>query len=202
MLRLRAFGFLLALIIIVGGCKSSTSPSGTTGNSKPDTTVILNHVLFAINGMPSLNGWTYHASVPEDTVDFDLSAPPGDGTWSLKLHTADFPPATNYVTRSFTNLSSGVYSLTTLLHMKYILQEGTFPPGWMAIIKTNGGVSSTKTQLTLDTDQWHSERLLDTLSLLPSDTVTLQLSAGCRATTGSLHGNPVWFDDITFKRLP
>lgn len=200
MLRIGAYYLLVAILVVGAGCKSSTSPTTNNGGTT-DTTVLLNHVLFQVNGVPSLNGWTYHASVAEDTIDFDPSAPPGDGLWSLKLHTADYPPATNYVTRSFTNLSSGVYSLTALLHLKYVLPPAQFPEGWMAIIKKSGSDTSTKLQLTQDSDQWHSETLLDTLTLLPTDTVTLQLSAGCRATTGSLHGNPVWFDDITFKKL-
>ena len=36
--------------------------------------------------------------------------------------------------------------------------------------------------------------------IAPDDTVTIMLSAGSCDT--ACHGNPVWFDDVTFEKLP
>ena len=183
--------------VFLSSCSKSSNPV-TTINAT-DSTVILSHSLFEQNGQQSLNGWTFNPAGTDDTLDFEQDAPPGDGTWSYKLHTSDFPPVTNTLTRNYTGLTTGVYSLTAWIHLKYDLAEGTFPEGWISIVKISGGDSTIKSQLTTDSTVWHPISLLDTLSLKSTDTVLLLLSAGARIT--NQHGNPVWYDDITFKRI-
>jgi len=189
---------LFVCITLFASCKSSPTTNNTSNTS--DTTVILDHALFEQNGTPSLNGWTFHPAGTDDTLDFEQSAPPGMGTWSYKLHTSDFPPVTNALVRNYTGLVSGIYSFTAWHRMKYILAAGTFPEGYISVTKLSGGISTVTTQITTDDTAWHTVSLLDTFALQPSDTVQLLLSAGAR-TTGQ-HGNPLWFDDITFERLP
>ena len=46
------------------------------------------------------------------------------------------------------------------------------------------------------------QTLLDTLTLSPSDTVTVILSGGAKDGGPSAHGNPLSVDDISFRRLP
>ena len=184
----------------LSSCNKTNTPVTPATNS--DTTYYLNHSLFEQGGKPSLNGWTFIPAQADDTIDFELDTPPGKGMWSFKLHTSDLLGALNTVSQSFTNLKSGVYNLTVWLKYKYILAPGSFPPGSISIIKTNGGTVSVTSQYGTDSTTWHPQTLLDTLSLLPGDTVTVALSAGARSVTSTLHGNPMWVDDISFFRLP
>jgi hypothetical protein len=196
MLITKSIFVLCACVAIFSACSKSVSPvTPTTSN---DTTFLLHHALFEQNGKPSLGGWAFHPAAKDDTLDFEMDVPPGDGTWSYKLHTSDTPPITSTLTQNFTNLTSGVYSLTAWLKYKYLLAPGTFSPGWISIIKTSGGVSTSKIKLGIDSTVWHPETLLDTLSLIVTDTVSIQLSAGA----GGSHGDPLWFDDVTFEKLP
>ena len=193
----------LLIIFIIGILLSSCSKTGNPATTTlSDTTYLLNHSRFEQGGNPSLNGWTFNPAQPDDTLDFEMDVPPGAGTWSFKLHTADLLDVHNSVSQSFTNLTSGVYSLTVWLKYKYILAPGTFPPGWISIIQTSGAVSATKMQFGTDNTNWQPQTLLDTLVLLPTDTVTVLLSAGSRSVSSGLHGNPMWVDDISFGKLP
>src|SRR5581483_7456258 len=163
---------VLLSMVLLGACKQTTTTNTTNSN------VILSHALFEQNGQPSLNGWTFHPAGSDDTLDFEQDVPQGDGTWSYKLHTSDFPPVTNTLTRNFTGLSSGVYSLTAWEHLKYILPDTAFPEGWISIAKISAGDTVTKSLPTIDSTSWTSITLFDTLSLQPADTVLLLLSAG------------------------
>ncbi len=158
--------------------------------------------MFEQNGKPSLNGWTFHPAIPGDTANFDDTAPPGSGgTWSIKLHKADAPHTTNNVTEGFTNLTSGIYELSSWLMTKY---EGFAGPastqGWIAVIRSRNGMGDTLRAFAGSDTNWHELDLFDTLSLVPTDSVILELSAA--ATDTSTHGNPMWFDDVTFKKIP
>lgn len=186
-------------VLLLAACKSTTTSVNTPNDNSSDTNSILSHALFEQNGSPSLNGWVFHPAGTDDTLDFEQDAPPGDGRWSYKLHTSDFPPATNTLTRNFIGLSSGVYSLTAWEHLKYILPDSIFPEGWISISKISGGDTVTKKLPTIDSTSWTSITLVDSLTLAPIDTVILLLSAGAR--TSNQHGNPVWFDDITFQKM-
>ncbi len=199
MLKIKLLFTIFFCGIIVSSCSKTSNPVTTTPT---DSTYLLNHSRFEQGGSPSLNGWKFNPAQPDDTIDFEMDVPPGAGTWSFKLHTADLLDVHNTVTQSFTNLTSGVYSLTTWLKYKYILSSGTFPPGWISIIKSSGGVVSTKLQFGEDSTNWHPQTLLDTLTLLPTDTLTVLLSAGSRSASSGQHGNPMWVDDITFRKLP
>jgi hypothetical protein len=202
--------FLLFSILcgfVLSSCSKSTEPGTTT----IDSTYLIKHSLFTKDGKPSLNGWTLiPAELDEDTAlftnptrFFETDVPPGLSGWSFKLHTADILTEHNQLTQSFTNLKSGVYSLTAWLKYKYVLAPGTFPPGWISIIKSNGGVPQIAMQYASDsTAAWHEQTLLDTLTLLPTDTVTVLLSAGAKDGGPNAHGNPVNVDDISFRKLP
>lgn len=195
----KIFFVFVMCVVVLSSCSKSNNPVLVT---PADTSIVMNHSLFEQGGKPSLNGWTFHPAQADDTLDFEIDTPPGAGTWSFKLHTSDLLSAHNYVTRSFTNLASGVYSLTAWLKYKYVLAQGTFPPGWISIVKTSGGISSAKIQFGDDSTNWHPQTLLDTLQLGTADTVTVLLSAGARSVSSNMHGNPMWIDDITFKKLP
>ncbi|MFI5265068.1 MAG: hypothetical protein ACHQM6_11175 [Candidatus Kapaibacterium sp.] len=83
---------------------------------------------------------------------------------------------------------------------KYIFPKGTTAQGWIAVVKSHSHVSTQAIALAGDSTNWHSVSLLDTLSLLSTDSVIIKLSGGASDT--SAHGNPMWFDDVTFKKLP
>lgn len=184
-------------------CSSSNNaitPTQTAGVF--DTSAFPSNEYFQANGQPSLDGWTFHPSIPGDTITFNIYGPPANPTaWSITLRKSDVPPVTNNVTKSFIHCTSGVYSFTAWLTMKKILSDTTFNPvGSIAIIRQSNGIRDTVSMGSEDSIIWHPVTLLDTLALLPTDTVTLMLASG--ACDSSCHGNPLWFDDITFKKLP
>jgi hypothetical protein len=182
--------------ILVSSCSKSSNPVSATAPS--DSTTFPNHFFFEKNSQPSLNGWIYNPAIAGDTANFDADAPIG-GIWSLKLHKADTPHGSNNVTRTFTNLTSGVYKLTSWVKIKYAVTPGTFPEGFISIAKESGNNSYPVNTNTGDSVSWHPISVFDTLSLVSTDKVTIMLSAGAADTTG--HGNPVWFDNITFVKL-
>ncbi len=189
---------LLLVISCIGcfaltSCKSSTAPTTTNGS---DTTFILKNANFDSAGTHGFNGWSFFHSL--DTIDFEQDAPPGGGTWGFKIHSVDFPWQSDYITQRFTNLTSGVYEFTAWSHTKYVLPDSIFHPSWISITKTSGGVATTVTDSIRDNLYWHPETLLDTLTLLPTDTITLEISSGLAI----VHGNPNTVDNFTFAKLP
>jgi hypothetical protein len=193
--------FFFALLlsgILLASCSKNSSPTSTI-LSKSDSTAFPSDLFFEKNGAPSLNGWIYHPALAIDTANFEMDVPPTGGIWSLKLHKADTPHGTNNVTMSFTNLTSGIYELSSWMKIKYLLPPGTSPEGSISIIKESGGYHFQTTTTSGDSIQWHLVNLVDTLSLLSSDSVTIMLAAGASDTAA--HGNPMWFDDVTFKKI-
>jgi len=187
------------LTAMLSSCSKSSNPVVPTPLA-PDSTRFPTHALFEQNGLPSLNGWVFHPQIPGDTANFDRDSPPNSGTWSIKLHKADTPHGTNNVTEEFTNLTGGIYELTSWLKTKYEGFAGTTATqGWISITKRSGGISYINTAFSGMDTVWHSVSLLDTLSLLPSDSVILELSAA--ATDTATHGNPMWFDNVTFQKI-
>ena len=122
--------------------------------------------------------------------------------YSFRLHTSDFLNQYNQLTQSFTNLKSGIYSLSVWLKYKYVLDPVTFPPSWIGVMKSNGGAPLIARQNAVDSSTWQLQTILDTLTLLPSDTVTVVLSGGAKNGGPSAHGNPLSVDNISFRRLP
>ena len=195
--------FVFSLFVLCS-CSKSTEP---TTNS--DSTYLIKHSTFEKNGQPFLNGWTFHEAEEGDTALFTnpgrffvMEAPPGAGTYSFRLHTSDFLNQYNQLTQSFTNLKSGIYSLSVWLKYKYVLDLATFPPSWIAVMKSNGGTPVIVRQNAVDSLTWQQQTLLDTLTLLPTDTVTVVLSSGAKNGGPNAHGNPLSVDDISFRRLP
>ena len=191
-----SFAILLSLFSL-NSCTKTVDPLSPPAVS--DSSSFPTHLLFEKGGRGSLNGWTFHPSIAGDTANFEVDAPPTGGTWSLKLHKADAPHPANNVTMSFTNLTSGIYELSSWMKIKYLLPPGTSPEGYISIIKTSAGVSYPKSTTSGDSIQWHLVHLLDTLSLLRTDSVTILLAAGTSDT--SARGNPMWFDDVTFRKV-
>lgn len=173
-----------------------------------DSTSFPTNENFDVNGLPSLDGWVFHPSIIGDTITFYSASegpyiPPGDtAVWSISLRKSDVPPVTNNVTKSFIHCSSGVYSLTVWLRMKKVLDsaQGYNPVGWIGVVKQSGGLLDTTSVSAGDSTGWNPVTVLDTLSLLPTDTVTLMIASGM--CDSSCHGNPYWYDNITFKKLP
>ncbi len=183
---------------MISACSKSSDPI-TAMPIPSDSTAFPNHLMFEKDGHGSLNGWAFHPAIIGDTANFEVDTPPTGGTWSLKLHKADTPHGSNNVTRTFTNISSGIYELSSWMKIKYLLPAGTSPEGSISIIKSSNGVSYTKTTTSGDSIVWHQVNLLDTLVLLPSDSLTIMLAAGASDTAA--HGNPMWFDDVTFRKV-
>jgi len=179
--------------IALASCKSnSTSLNPNTS----DTSFILRNANFDSAGTHGFNGWTFQHSL--DTVDFEQDAPPGSGTWGFKLHSVDFPYQSDNITQSFTNLTSGVYEFTLWSHTKYVFPDSIFHPAWISITKISGGVATTVRDSVPNSLTWFPTTLLDTLTLLDSDIVTLEVSSGLAI----IHGNPNTVDNFTFAKLP
>jgi len=199
---------LCLLAVLLSSCSKSTSPPNTTPIPVTvfDTSSFPNNENFqTANGLPSLDGWVFHPSIPGDTITFYGSGytPPGDtAQWSISLRKSDVPPVTNNVTKSFIHCTSGNYSFTVWLRMKKTLDsaQGYNPVGWTGIVRQSGGKLDTTQVSSGDSTGWHPVTVLAALTLLPTDTVTLMIASGM--CDSSCHGNPYWYDDITFKKLP
>ncbi|HEY3875283.1 MAG TPA: hypothetical protein VGM92_07380 [Candidatus Kapabacteria bacterium] len=196
--------FLSLLVLSLVSCSKSSNPLAANDHiTLFDTTAFPTDEYFQVNGQPSLDGWFFYPSIPGDTITFNASGPPqSTNAWSITLRKSDVPPVTNNVTKSFIHCTSGVYSLTVWLRIKKILDsvQGYNPVGTIDIIKQSASGSDTASISAGDNTQWNAVTLLDTLTLLPSDTVTRMLASG--ACDSTCHGNPYWYDDITFKKLP
>ncbi len=192
--------------MLLSACSKSTSPMNVTPTPITvfDSTSFPNGEYFEVNGLPSLVGWTYHPSIPGDTITFDTLVPPGtpEPHWSITMRKSDVPPITNNVSKSFIHCTSGIYSLTVWLRIKKTLDsaQGYNPVGWIGIVKQSGGILDTSSVSSGSNTAWNAVTVLDTLTLLPTDTVTLKIASGM--CDSSCHGNPYWYDDITFKKLP
>ncbi len=207
---MRRANFYLSLVLslyVLSSCSKSTEPSSNI--TPADSTYLIQHSMFEKNGQPFVGNWTFHNAEDGDTAlftnpgrYFDTDVPSGGGTYSFRLHTSDFLNQFNQLTQSFTNLKSGIYNLSVWLKYKYVLDPATFPPSWIAIIKSNGGTSVIAKQNAVDSLTWQQETILDTLTLLPTDTVTVVLSGGAKNGGPSAHGNPLSVDNISFRRLP
>ncbi len=201
---MRTLYFLLVLFLLaLTSCSSSNSASNPPMITVFDTTAFPTNEYFQVNSQPSLDGWVFHPSIPGDTITFNVFGPPANpNAWSITLRKSDVPPVTNNVTKSFIHCTSGIYSFSVWLRIKKILadNQGYNPVGTVDIIKQSNGRRDTASISAGDSTGWHPVTLLDTLLLLPSDTVTLMLASG--ACDSSCHGNPYWYDDITFKKLP
>ncbi|MDP4198869.1 MAG: hypothetical protein Q8922_15320 [Bacteroidota bacterium] len=180
---------------ILASCSSGNGPA-TNSPTTPDSLRFPTNAMFERGNGPSLNGWTFHPSSSDDTAIFQQDAPTG-GTWCLELHKADTPNPTNRATQSFTNLTTGIYELTAWTKMKYSNRSAS--QGWIGILRARAGASLLDTMRCGDSVQWHPLRLFDTLLLLSSDTVTIELSAAVADT--SVQGNAVRFDDVTFRKV-
>ena len=194
-------------LFVLSSCSKSTEPGTTT--TATDSTYLIKHSTFEKNGQPFVGSWTFHNAEDGDTAlftnpgrYFDTDVPSGGGKYSFRLHTSDFLNQYNQLTQSFTNLKSGIYNLSVWLKYKYVLDPTTFPPSWIAIIKSNGGVPLITRQNAVDSSTWQQQTILDTLTLLPTDTLTVVLSGGAKNGGPSSHGNPLSVDDISFRRLP
>ncbi|HEY3875282.1 MAG TPA: hypothetical protein VGM92_07375 [Candidatus Kapabacteria bacterium] len=190
--RIALFVLLSAAVL---SCKSTSTGTNLPGSS--DTTFLLKNASFDSAGTHGFNGWSFHHSL--DTTDFEQDAPPGAGIWGFKIHSVDFPFQSDNITQSFTNLSSGVYAFTLWSHTKYVFPDSIFHPSWVSITKTTASGSSTTLIDSIPCSlTWFPSTMLDTLTLLPTDTVTLEISSGLAI----VHGNPNTVDDFTFARLP
>src|SRR5579872_4864839 len=129
--------FLCLCMVLLASCSSSNNPTTPVQTVMLfDTTAFPANEYFQVNGLPSLDGWKFHPSIPGDTITFDPFGPPANPTaWSITLRKSDVPPVTNNATKSFIHCTSGVYSFTVWLTMKKKLPDTTFNPvGFAAII--------------------------------------------------------------------
>lgn len=179
---------------LFSSCSKSSNPASPVVS---DSTAFPNHFFFEKDGNPYLGGWTFHRSDPDELPIYEMEVPPTGGTWSLKLHKSDLPNPINSVTETFTNLTSGIYELSAWTKMKYKL-AGINPLGQISIIKSSAGVVSTASASSGDSTGWHEVMLRDTLSLLRTDSVTIMLAGGIGDS--AVHGNALWFNDITFRK--
>ncbi len=187
--------FTLSVCLALISCNNSSD--SIQQSIVMDSTAFPNHLFFEKDGVASLNGWIFHPSISSEIPLFEMETPPTGGTWSLKLHKADFPHPVNTVTETFINLTSGIYELSVWTKMKYLL-SGINPVGSISIIKSSSGVSSIATMTTGDSTEWHLVTLSDTLSLNRTDSVTIMLAGG--VSDSAAHGNALWFDDVTFRK--
>ena len=194
-------------IFVVSSCTKSTEPG--TNTTIIDSSYLIQHSVFEKSGQPFVGGWTFHAAEEGDTALFTnpgryfiTDVPSGGGMYSFRLHTSDFLNQYNQLTQSFTDLKSGIYSLSVWLKYKYVLDPTTFPPSWIGIIKSNGGAPVITKMNAVDSSTWQQQTILDTLTLLPTDTVTVVLSGGAKNGGPNAHGNPLSVDDVSFRRLP
>ncbi|MFI5263385.1 MAG: hypothetical protein ACHQM6_02590 [Candidatus Kapaibacterium sp.] len=185
----------LLLPILFGLLFASCSKSTTEGGGGlPNQNLFLNNVTFDDGVNPSLNGWIYGRSDVDSLARFSADVPPGSSAkWSLVL-SPGWLPATEYVHRNFTGLSSGIYKLTLWGKI-----EGFKSGRGGVLISSKPSLPWQSTAFTAVTDTvWKQVTLLDTLTLSASDTTTIVLDGG----STELASWKVLYNNITFEKLP
>jgi len=174
-------------VVLFSSCKSSTD-----GGSTSD--LLLNNVIFDVNGNASLNGWTHGSSDMDSTAHFSNDVPPGSSAkWSLAL-SPGWLPSTESVFRNFTGLSSGIYKLT-LWGKVTGMREGR---GSVLISSKSLQPWQPSASASVTDTTWKQITVLDTLTLKATDTTSIVLTGG----TTEIANWTVLYNNISFEKLP
>ena len=150
---------------------------------------------FELDGQSSLDGWSFTC---HGGVSFQ-EAPPGGGTWSLKLEPGNvqgcFP---SVATQTVPGIQSGeVWRLTAWVRQ----DTATFTVAslyWQIV--PSGGTSGTLPADTTTARGWTQLTVVDTLFLAPGDSAMIVLDAG-RTGGPELEGSGYLFDLVSAERI-
>ena len=139
---------------------------------------------FEVNDQPSLQSWfATYAYISQD-------APPQGGTWSLLL----YPSIPEQWAITFVTGQSGIGVYRLTVWVKSI-------NGWAGTVMLGHWAQNRFVQSTWtgsDSTQWNAVSVIDTLSLQPSDTIAVRLSANGEETSNGF----VLFDLVDLERIP
>lgn len=171
MMKLK-IGFYLLLL---AATFSMSSCVGRSVEPSANPIELIANTSFEAGGQPSATGWSaLHGSLPTlDSNFFSTDVPPGGGLYSIKL----FPgwlPMENAVEYDCAGQPSGVYKLSAWSKIGWGTRMGISS---ISLARKSNGIFDRK-KLLLSDSVWTQHALVDTLSLGPSDTLEVILSAG------------------------
>ena len=166
------------------------------GNVRPSSAQILNsdslnliaNPSFEVNGQPTLQFWTADTFL----TAFVQDTPPGGGSWSLMLGPG-WIPAEGYA-RTYVSGLSG----RRILELTVWIKSLNSWPGSASLGQWSKGGWVTSKRVYCDSTNWTQISIDDTLSLLPTDTVAIHLSAGA---TEVAYGEDL-FDLVRLMAIP
>ena len=142
--------------------------SSRAQTSDSDSLNLISNPSFELNGQPTLQSWvadTFLTAFVQDT-------PPGGGTWSLRIDPG-WIPQEGYAQTYITGLS-GISILELTVWIKSLNRWR----GSATLGQWSKGEWVTNKRIDCDSASWTQISIVDTLSLLPTDTVAVHLSAG------------------------
>jgi hypothetical protein len=158
-----AFALLVAFVLGISCKNNSTGPSTDPGN-------LLANPSFESNDRPSYTAW--HFNYPADTAVSD-DIPTLGGSWSLKM-TPDWNPAP--WARAYLTGQSGrrVFLLTVWVKAINLSEPARIACGILQPDRT----LRDETHVNISGAEWLQYSIQDTLDLVASDTVVVELSPG------------------------
>ncbi len=176
---------LLVLLVLILSCKKETH--------EPTAVNLISNSSFetAIHDT-SFQSWTSTVFSPgpadQPMPPLELNAPPGGGNWSMFLVPLWLPEEGFAETNITGQNGNHVYQLSTW--MKNFNWMGS-----MSLQQWRNGLKISEKQLIDSSFVWKQFAFYDTLSLLPTDTLCIHLSAG----TSEVISGKVWFDLVNLK---
>ena len=140
------------------------------GYSSPmaDSTNLIQNSSFEMNDQPTLHSWVADSVLGKLVQD----APPGGGQWSLQLSPGWFPQEGFARTYISGQSGAGVYQLSAWI------KNLNGPRSRFRIGQWSNNAWVSFKEIPCDSSSWMQYSLVDTLSLLPDDTIAVHLSAG------------------------
>ena len=194
--------FICIAALVCAGCANSTTAINggkLSPQFMPDT--IINNLIFDTVKAGWFD-WCNH--LDSCAQEFVADVPPGSASQRSLLLWPIWPPNTTWIHSDLRGLSSGIYQLTVWAKAGLT----TFEPSIQSSFGSFGIKLSNNAPLGFQdfgnegsrvTDSaWHLYSILDTVTLLPSDTLRVFLTGGCSDTANSWG---ILFNNISLMKL-
>lgn len=145
---------------------------------------------FELDGQPSINGWRLPPG--ENYTSFVDQAPPEGGKWSLRLSPGR-PPSEGYIEKVLSGINrTGIFKSSVWTTTNDQIQGSSVS---LSQIRNNETINANTTSNF--TYEWAKIILIDTLEIIPSDTIIIKLSAGGAEISTAI----ILFDLVTFEQV-